>query len=141
MIQVNDYNAEKIRSWIATRGGVAVWNSCNLSNMRELFCPVLDETGHPNGKPAWDMPDKPTTIITDESGIEVSYAKEVRRFHIAVRRGAQGFMLKCTSASSARIEREVRNAGPGAYYQFDHDSQDAVIFAPEKIIPLTEYKP
>lgn len=139
-LTINHRNAGKIKEWIETRAGVAVWDGFNLSNLRQLLTPVLDETGHPSTKPAYDMPATPNMIITDAKDIDVSCDREVKRFHISIRMGAQGFMLKCTDASTRRIRAAVEKAGPGARYEFDYETQEAVIFAPEKIVPLTEYQ-
>ena len=56
--------------------------------------------------------------------------REVRRFRVAVRRGAQGLTLKLTDASAAKLRRRLVEAGPDASYRFDYDSQEAVIEVP-----------
>ena len=132
-------NAGKMKEWIEKRGGIAVWNGINLSNLRELLTPAKAEDGAPYSKPSWDMPNEPTKIVTDPAEVCVTLDKEVRRFHIAIRRSGNGLSLKLTDASSEKVRRAVEKAGDGAYYLFDHDTQDAVIMKPEKSIPLTEY--
>ena len=41
---------------------------------------------------------------------------EVKRFHVAVRLGSQGFSLKVSDGGSRRIRREVAKAGAGAFF-------------------------
>jgi hypothetical protein len=64
----------------------------------------------------------------------------VKRFRVAVRRGAQGLNLKLTIHSGERLRREVEKAGEGAWYQFDYERQEAVILVPDKTVPLSEWK-
>jgi len=142
-------NADKFAAWIKDRGGVAIWESVNLSDpgkswstpatIRKGDC--QGQTGDeiiPYPKPTWQAADTPK-IITDPALIEVYEPKEHKRFHVALRMGAQGLTLKCTDASSARIRREVKKAGEGAYYVFDYETQEAVIFATETIGSLKEW--
>lgn len=79
-------------------------------------------------------------IITDPDDLEVAIDREVKRFHVAVRMGSQGMCLKVTDGGTRRIRKEVAKAGKGAYHVFDYDDWDnAVIMAPEKVVPFTQY--
>jgi hypothetical protein len=53
---------------------------------------------------------------------------EVKRFHVAVRIGGQGFCLKVTDGGTRRIWRELAKAGTGSFYEFDYNTQEAVIY-------------
>lgn len=133
-------DAAKIWSWIASRGGIAIWQSINLSNPGISWTtPVRDEEGVFTTKPTWQSSNEPSRIITDPSEVLVSQDREVKRFHVGIRLGTNGLMLKCTDGASRRIRREVEKAGEGAYYKFDYLSQDAVIFAPDKQSTLVEW--
>lgn len=70
----------------------------------------------------------------------VAIDREVKRFHVAIRMGSQGFSMKCTDGASRRIRSAVAKAGEGAYHVFDYTTQEAVIMAPEKVIPLPEWE-
>jgi len=141
MLKINDFNAAKIRQWIKERGGISVWHSVDLSDpSREWITAARDESGEITKRPSWKCANTPASVITDESQIEVTTCREVKRFHVAIRTGSQGFSLKCTDASSEKIRCEVDKAGEGAYYEFDYETQEAVIFAPEKTVPLTKWK-
>ena len=133
-------NAQKFMAWLQTRGGLAIWRSVNLSNPGASWTsPVNAPDGTPVKKPCWEAEETPSRIITDPAEVEVVVEKEVKRFHVAVRRGANGFMLKCTDASSKKIRRAEEKAGPLAWHRFDYETQEAVIFVPDRTVPLLEY--
>ena len=133
-------NASKMKEWIANRGGVAIWPSVNLSNPGASWSsPALTEDGKPYPKPTWQAADTPERVITDPSEIVVTVPKEVKRFRVALRLGSQGLSVKLTDASSERVRAAVRKAGEKAWYQFDYASREAVIYVPDKEIPLDQY--
>jgi hypothetical protein len=139
-LRVSQENAEKFWSWIHTRSGLALWKSIDLSNPGKSWTgPVLDPTGHPSKKPYWQSADKPARIVTDVNEVEVEHAVEVKRFHVAIRPSSNGFSFKCTDGATRRIESALTKAGDDSYYEFDYDSQEAVIFKPDRITPLAEY--
>lgn len=140
-LTINSENAEKILSWLKDRGGVAVWNSIDLSDpSRQMLTPVNDTEGNKYEKPHWKMSSIPE-IITDVNDITVSVDKEVKRFHVAVRYGSNGLSMKVSDGGSRRIRREVEKAGKDAYYLFDYgDYDNAVIMAPDKQMPLKDYE-
>lgn len=122
---VSSNDAQKLRQWIKEDGGVAVWNSVNLGNPGGQWL-----TGAKSGRPNWQAGVLPAQVITDPTRIGVLDYKLVKRFHVAVRPGSNGLSLKLTDASSARVRKALAAAGPGATYDFDYWSQDALIFAP-----------
>ena len=131
--------AEKVRTWIRDRSGAQVFQSINLSDPgRMMLTPVKDAQGNAVGKPHWSMGNEPVRILTSESECEVCLDKEVKRFHVAIRVSGNGLMMKCTDASSERIRKAEAKAGEGAYHEFDYDNQEAVIYAPEKIVPMEQ---
>ncbi len=137
-------NAEKFWKWLHERGGIAVWKSVNLSNPEASWsCPVNDEGGNQKGKPSWESANEPERIITDPAEVEVSIPKEVRRLHVAIRRGSQGLSWKLTFASSRRLRNAVAKAhdetGKSSWYEFDYTSQEAVIYIDDSLIPLPEF--
>lgn len=124
-------NAQRFWDWLTTRGGLAIWGSVNLSNPGLTWtAPHLDPQGLPKDKPNWQCGSSPIRIITDPSEVLVSVDTEVKRFHVALRRGSQGLTMKLTDASSARVIKATEKAGEGAYYVFDYETQEAVILAP-----------
>jgi hypothetical protein len=133
-------NASTFLDWVRNRGGIAVWRSIDLSNPGQSWStPLRDKEGKPTSKPNWRAGNEPSRCITDPRDVLVVEDKEVKRFHIAVRIGAQGIMLKLTDASSRRVRRAVEKAGKGAYYEFDHNTQEAVILAPARQLTLFEW--
>lgn len=133
-------NASKIWDWLQNRRGLAIWKSINLSNPGASWTtPAYHLDGTPSSKPTWQAENAPSRIITDPSEVVVSVDREVKRFHVAIRMGSQGLSLKCTDGSSNRIHKAVAKAGDGAYYVFDHGTQEAVIMAPFYQMSIAEY--
>lgn len=133
-------SAAQIFDWLKNRGGIAVWKSINFSNPTGSWTtPYLDDKGVVKGKPTWEADSKPARIITDPAEVWVMIPKEVKRFHIAIRAGAQGMSLKLTDGASRRVREAVAKEGVGAWYAFDYAMQEAVIFVAEKEQRITEY--
>lgn len=125
--------APKILEFLS-RGPVALYRSVNLSNPGAQW---LVPAG--NGKPTWESANEPERLLT-LSDFAVVKDIEVKRFHVAVRTGSQGFMRKVTDGGSRRIRAAVSKAGDGAYYRFDYETQEAVILKPEgPAVPLTDW--
>jgi ribosomal protein S6 len=125
--------------WIRHWGGVAVWKKIDLSHAGEqMLTPAL--TGkEPTAKPHWSVANTPR-VITDAKQVLVAKDKEVRRFHVAVRMGGQGLSLKVTDGGTRRIRAAVAKAGEGAYYTFDYDTQEAVIWVCEQTVSLPKWE-
>jgi hypothetical protein len=137
---VSPENAAKFKEWIASRGGVAVWRSADLSDPAlSMSSPALDREGNPTPKPHWKLENMPHRVITDPNDIDVITGKEVKRFHIGVRMGSQGMSLKVTEGSTRRIRAAVDKAGDGAWYELDHSTQEAVIYVPAKNVSLKDW--
>ena len=133
-------DAARFKTWLETRGGIAVWPSINLSNPDASWStPALNEDGTPMTKPTWQAANEPERIITDIADVEVVIDKEVKRFRVGIRTGSQGMMLKVTDGGSRRIRAAVEKAGGGAYHVFDYSTREAVILAPERIVPLADW--
>lgn len=134
-------NVSKILDWFANRGGLAVWQSINLSNPGASWTgPLNDADGKPSTKPNWQCGNEPVCVITDPADVVVEVPKEVKRFHVAIRMGSQGMSYKLTDGSSRRVRAAVAKAGDGAWYEFDYGTQEAVIYVAGDSKPLTEYK-
>ena len=140
--------AARMLDWIRNRGGLAIWDSCNLSDPGKTWTtPATTQEGKPAsvaGKPHWSCGSVIATI-TDIADVSVVTPKEVKRFHIAVRMGSQGFTVKLTDGSTRRVraarEKAARDTGKDAWYEFDYSSQEAVIFVPGDTVPLKDWKP
>jgi hypothetical protein len=133
-------NAARFKEWILHRGGVAVWSSHSMSDPGKSYStPAEDLEGGPISRPRWDVGDKPDFVVTDAKDIGVITEREVKRFHVAVRRGSNNpFLFKCTDASSRRIKKELKKVD-GSYYTFDYETQECVILAPAAVVPLSEW--
>jgi len=133
-------NAPKFLNWLRNRGGVAVWESVNLSNAGASWStPALTEEGNPTSKPTWQCGNNPVKIVTDPNQIRVYAGEEAHRFRVGVRRGGQGLTMKVTDGGTRNIHRALEKYGRGSWYEFDYETQEAVIFIPKKPMPLDEY--
>ena len=133
-------NAEKISTWLKTRGGVAIWNSVNLSNPGgRWLTPKRQETGEDYTKPTWQAENTPE-IITVADDILVAVPKLVKTLRIALRIGRQGLSIKLTDASSRRVLRAEAEAGEGSWHEFGgYDGQDCLIYKTDRLVPLTQF--
>jgi len=131
--------AERVAEWLRTRGGIAIWQSIDLSYAGQtITTPVNTSEGKPYPKPTSWVGETPECIITDFADVLVSNVVEVKRLHVALRMGNNG-KIKCTDASSHLIRCAVAEAGEGAYHVFDNKTREAVILKPESQVPLLQY--
>ena len=138
MIKTDIANAEKFLNWIKERGGIAQWDAIDFSG-DSCFTPLIT-AGEQTKKPHWKYPEKPVAIITDPAQVSLITAKEVKRFHIAVRIGSNGLRVKCTDHSTAKIRKTLDKLGEDAYYIFDYETQEAVFYLPNSSITLKEWE-
>lgn len=146
IVRTDIENAAKFANWIANRGGIAVWRSRDLSDPAfVLYTPLKAADGTKYGKPHWKVGEKPDEVITDPARIEVVTYREFKRFHVAVRRGAQGLSLKVSDGGTRRINSTLAKAEREGYenpvYQFDYSTQEAVILVPDSVQPLASVVP
>jgi len=83
MITIPTSIAPKIRAWLDTGRGVAVWSNkdlCSSQLGQQVFTP-----GDKLCPPDWRLGDKPDRIITDRAEFQVEEAQEVAR--VKIRRG------------------------------------------------------
>ncbi len=145
--RVMSHDASRIWEGLQNRGGIAIWHSADLSDPGKTWTtPLLNKHGYPAAKQHWKMEDEPRRQITDPEEVVVDVPKEVKRFHIALRRGSTGFSIKLTDGSSRKLERAVEKANEQycqgetlAWYEFDYDTQEAVILVPDQSIPIEEF--
>ena len=140
--QVSPENAALILDRIRTRGGIAIWNCHDLSDPGKTWtCPVNDNQGNPKTKPHWAAGEIIRTI-TNPDEVEVVSPKIVRKFHIGLRMGAQGFKIKLTDASSRRVRNAVAKAQEKygeAWHEFDYEARDALILVPDEKVLLLDF--
>lgn len=135
-IECSIENAPKFARWFRDRGGIAHWQSINLSNPGASWTtPATHEDGTPVAKPTWQAEDTPQ-VVTDPTLVTVYEPREVKRLRIAVKRG-DSFNLVLTDASSRRVRKAVAELGNGAFYQFDGD--EAIIFQTRNIGTLADW--
>lgn len=141
-IKVSPDKAPLLRAWLRDRGGIAIWRSADLSDPSwSTFTPALDINRQPTRKPSWKAKDEPERVITDAREVLVVIPKELKRFRVALRRA--GLQLKLSDASSLKLRRELAKLlgreGGAAWYEFDYDSQEAVIYVPAQTLTLIEF--
>lgn len=130
-----------MREWLANRGGLAIWESHDLSDPGKTWTtPALTTDGKPTAKPHWAAGEVIETV-TDITNVVVTTPKEVKRFHVATRLGANGLKIKLTDASGRKVRAAEEKAGPEAWHEFDYDNQDAIIYVPGEKVPLKDWPP
>jgi hypothetical protein len=95
-----------MRDWIATRGGIAKWQSADLSRPGDsCLTPALAADGTPTTKPSWHYSNAPAVIVTDPAQVGI-YAEELyKAVPVALRRSSNGLSLKITDASQRKVDR------------------------------------
>jgi len=126
--------APRFLDWINNRGGIISWQSADLSNPGLCICtPANNTDGTPTAPPNWRFTVDYKKLVTSASEVGVYYDKEVKRLPIKVQKGdSMNFVL--TDDSSRRVRAAKAEAGLGAHYVFD--GEEAVILAPDKVVPL-----
>lgn len=139
-LEIFPANVSQIVDWLANRGGLFVWGSCNLGNPGITWTtPASNVDGSSISKPNWQA-DKIIRHIRSLDDIVVIIPKVVKRFHVTTRIGTQGFSVKVSDGGSRKITKECEKAGEKSWYEFDYGSyENAVILVPEKTIPLSVY--
>jgi hypothetical protein len=122
-------NAPRFLYWIEKRGGVAIWMPIDFASS-SVSTPAMTD-GHKTDKPGWHWANEPEMVIVDPAEIRVLYPKEVKRCHVAIRRGAQGLRIKLTDGSDRKVKRLREKYGNDCWFEFDYDTQEAVFFLPD----------
>ena len=118
---------ERFTLWIKTRKGVQVWRNQDPSNpgAGQMFTPA-DRTEE--GPPHWAF--RKAEVIKDLGRFRfIKEMKELKRFRVALRRGAQGLKIKLTDASSRKVRAACDKVKDSRYW-FDYETQEAVIEIP-----------
>lgn len=129
-----------MREWLTNRGGLAIWECLDLSDAGKTWTtPAKTKDGKPTEKPHWAA-GKVIATVTDLGQVVVTVPKEVKRFHVATRMGANGLKIKLTDASGRKVRAAEEKAGPEAWHEFDYECQDAIIYVPGERVPLKDWK-
>lgn len=134
---VESSTADKLRSWLDTRGGVAVWQNCDLGSP-SIGCPAY--TPADSASPHWQYGNKPIEVVTDRARFQVRTLREVAR--VKVRRGPPCYG-GINRADRAKLDRALDSAGDGAVYCEDYSRMaygsawfEAVVSVPASVTPL-----
>lgn len=129
-------DAPKFARWIAERGGVAHWQSQDLSTPNKSWStPALAHDGEPYTAPHWSCTQ--ARVVTSADDIEVVTFKEVERFRVAIRRG-DGLRYNLTQGSKNKLNRALERHAKSTY-EFDYETQEAVIVIEAACITLAEW--
>lgn len=118
---VPDTTAIQIAPWFQTNGGIKVWSSLDLSQPERQWLTSLD-----GEKPHYAADPTPEEI-TDPKDVGVVVLEEVDRFPVELRVSGNGLGIKLQDESNDRLNERVRAGGKHCTYQFDYDTQEAVI--------------
>lgn len=137
-LYTTEENAAKFWLWLTERGGIAVWNSLDLSSPDKSWSsPAHDVTGKVYNRPSWRTSETPNRIVTDPEDVVVCFDRVVTQFRVTVEH--YGLSIRCSASSSRRIRQECEKAGEGAYYKFDYELQECLIYAPDRMMKLTTW--
>lgn len=132
-------HASKFWDWIKNRGGVAIWKSVDLSDPSKSWSTPALTDGKETSKPHWQADSKPSQVITNPEEIGVFLPKEVKRFRVAVRMAANGLKLKLSDAATRKLNKALEKAGEDAFYEFDYETQEAVIYVTGEQVSLSSF--
>ncbi len=138
--EIDSANAEKVKNWVAERGGLAVWGCLDLGNCgKQFMTPALDDEGKPYPKPHWSATNEPRMVITDLEKIMVATMEHFKTIRIALQRGS-GLRIDLTKPSSVRLEKTLDAAGPGSDYFFEGwDGKDCVVRKRSSVVSLAAW--
>jgi len=135
---VHAFQAGKVARWLEHCGGIAVWGTLDLADpSREWYTPARLTDGSLPSPPHWSAPRVPGRIVTDRDLVFVVNHREVARLKIAIRRGSYGMQWKLTDASSRRLRKALKEAGPTAVHVFEGDH--AVVHVEASRTPLAQW--
>ena len=131
-------------NWIASRGGIAVWQTLGpVYPPARCYWPLLPLDGVPYSAPRAHVGDHPVEIITDPARIEVVTYRAFERFVVGVRHGAQRLSLKVNEDGRRRIdealERARREGHVDVMHEFDYQTHEATILVPVEVMPLQAF--
>lgn len=138
-ITVAARDATKVVGWMYEGRGLAQWNSVNMSNMgASWLTPANDEEGQPMPPPSWESARTPSKVTFSPAEVVVLTYEEVARFYVETRVSGSGLYTKLTYESTKDLDAALKTAGDGAVYEFDYETQEAVVFALAGEAPLPE---
>jgi len=138
-------NAQKFLLWLSERGGIAVWQNCDLGSPHtgcETYTPANTD-GKPTVSPHWSNGNTPTHIITDAAQVIVQNFAEAAR--VKVRHGSSCYG-GVHRLDRAKLEAAMAKAGEGAGWTPDYDNSkpgspwfEAVVSIPVGQHPLSQH--
>lgn len=141
-------HAPKLKQWLETRGGIAVWVCQDLGSPRigqETFTPAMHPDGSPATSPHWSNGNSPDRIVTDPVLVFVRSWTEVGR--VKIRRGPP-YLGGVHRRDRDRLDNALAKAGDGAAWIPDYSTRQygspwftAIIQIPSAPIPLSQFQP
>lgn len=143
-VECSPENAPKFRTWLESRGGIAVWQSVNLSNPGASWStPALQEDGTPYGKPTWEAGNTPR-IVEDAAAVGIITEELFKAFPVALRRGS-GFSFHISDAAQRKLNKVMAQCeekhGSASYRKgvLDIDGASIGVYYTIGIVPLNEW--
>jgi len=145
--QITPEQAPQILEWLATRGGVAVWQNCNLSSHAIgslAFTPATHDDGRPATAPSWQYGQTPVAVVTDPAAFVVQTWRETER--VKVMASKYGPPCDPIARGRTKLDAALDRAGQGAtwrwdrgYYVYGSGWRQVIVEAPANEIPLTQW--
>lgn len=122
---VPDTTALQMVDWfLGIPPGIRVWHSIDLSRPEQQWITPITE----KRKPHWGACNlEETEVITDPREVAWVARDEVERFPVELRVSGNSLSLKLTDASNIQLNERLDARGMYASYEFDYESQEAVI--------------
>lgn len=130
-------DASKMRQWLDTRGGIAIWKSINLSNPGTQWLMPADVTE----KPSWQCANDPE-IVTSAADVGIYTETLYKAFRVSLRQAGMAFKL--TDHSQKRLDNwmaKCEKQWGNAHYRravLDVDYPNMGVFYTNTIKPLSE---
>jgi len=115
--EVAEENAAKFAEWIASRGGLLIWESADLGDPKSVTTPALTPAGAMTPSPHWKFPSPSFRASLEQ--VTVFTTKVVSTFAVTLKQSQGRLVLSC--ASNLKVESELtrlRESGHSPFYRF-----------------------
>lgn len=137
-IEISKADAPRIADWLANRGGVAIWESLDLSDAGARTFTPADAS-----RPSWQYADKPVDVVTQPSDVGVYSETLFKAFPVSLRRSNNGLAFKLTDSAQRKVDKamaDCREKHGNAHYRKgvleDKPASIGIYYATEPV-PLT----
>lgn len=154
---VQEENAGKIANWLATRGGILIWQSRDLGDPgKSVTTPYLTADGKLTDSPHWKFGGTPDRHIKSSDDVDVGTSRIVETFKVKLKGSRYGKITvndAGTRKLESRLEHWRQETGKDAFYTFASTgtasgdivhamtvgSDEINIHIEDRVVPLEEW--